>query len=90
MPTDRSYVHHRLDHGREYPFDGTDAWWNSDVRPEAPAEPLDWAVRAARGIVADLCDRGGIKHGFEDIEEDTRRDIIETMAAIIRAAAERS
>ena len=51
MPTDRSYVRSRLDHGREYPFDGTDAWWSSDIRPEAPAEPLDWAVRAARGIV---------------------------------------
>lgn len=85
-------IRQRLKMGQEYPFDGTDEWWqqnqDADPKTEAPADKLDWAVRAARGVIADLCDRRAIKNGFDDIEADTRREIVETMAAIIRFAAE--
>lgn len=82
---------HRLRHGNRWPFDAADAWWRvggEDVheRPEAPADTLDWATRAARAIIADMCDRHTIKRGFEDIDESVRREIVETTAAIIRMA----
>lgn len=44
----------------------------------------DWATKAARAVIADLMDRRNIKHGFDDIDEDIRKEIVETMSAIIR------
>lgn len=70
-----------LEVGNEYPYDAPDNW---DGERELPA--VDWAHKAARGILYDLGDRGGIKHGFVDIEQEVRVDIVEALAAIIRAA----
>lgn len=70
-------------HGNEFPYDASDAWRNSD---DAPPPPSDWAHSAARGVLADLTDRRGIKWGFDDVDEDVRVEIVEAMAAIIRAA----
>lgn len=58
--------------GNEYPYDDSNDG--------------DWAVRAARGVVADLTDRRGIKQGFNDIDPVVRAEIIQTMADIIRFA----
>jgi hypothetical protein len=80
-------IRHRLSHGNKWPYDASDAWWQSSGEPDgAPADNLDWATRAARAVLADMCDRRGIKRGFEDIPEDVRREIVETTAAIIRMA----
>lgn len=49
-----------------------------------PPPPTDWAHAAARGVLADLLDRKGIKHGFTDVEEDTRVEIVQSLAEIIR------
>lgn len=58
--------------GNEYPYD--------DGR-----EAVDWAHKAARGILSDLCDRRGIKWEFEKVaDDDTKCDIVDSMAAIIR------
>lgn len=77
----------RLAHGAEFPYDAPDAWWEaSPVQPGPP--PQDWAHAAARGVVADLTDRRDIKRGFEQIDEAIRAEIVETLAEIIRAAAE--
>lgn len=70
--------------GAEFPYDAPDAWWaGSGTNPPAP---VDWAHAAARGILADLSDRRGIKWSLEEIDEETRREIAETMAEIIRQA----
>lgn len=70
--------------GNEYPYDAPDSWWGSDgIEPPPPA---DWAHSAARGVIYDLQDRGGIKHGFANIDEDIRAEIVISLAAIIRAA----
>ncbi len=71
-------------HGNKYPYDAPDAWWNGGGL-EPPA-PLDWAHSAARGILADLNDRKGIKQGFAGIDEDTRAEIVKSLASIVRAA----
>ncbi|MCH7274993.1 hypothetical protein MMZ06_34740 [Burkholderia gladioli] len=70
----------------KWPFDASDAWWNDDSRHVAlPA--VDSAHAAARAIIRDLSDRGGIKRGFENIDEETRVEIVTKLAAIIRAAS---
>lgn len=77
-----------LKYGERFPYDAPDAWWSdgSDDRP--PLIPSDAAHKAARAIVASLQDRRGIKNGFDEVDEDVRREIIEDIAQIIRAATE--
>lgn len=50
--------------------------------------PVDWAERAALGVLADLCDRRGIKHELREIEgdEDISEEIVVSLAEIIRRA----
>ena len=65
--------------GNQYPYDMTGS---GRFR-----KPKDWAVVAARGVLSDLCDRRGIKHGFNDIDHGIRKEIVDDLAAIIRLAA---
>lgn len=76
---------HTLERGQKYPYDAPDDWWQGDDTPALP--PADWAHAAARGVIADLCDRGGIKHGFNNIDEEIRAEIVSSLASIIRLAA---
>lgn len=78
------WAKHALKRGAQYPYDAPDGWWKSDK--SKPPKPKDWAHAAARGILADLTDRAGIKHGFGQVDEDVRRDIVGALAAIIREA----
>lgn len=75
-----------LERGNKWPYDAPDAWWGGDGGD--PPKPVDWAHAAARGVLYDLNDRGGIKHGFANIDENIRKDIVVALAAIIRAAHE--
>ena len=63
-----------LDHGRMFPYDN----------PIGLA--VDWAHTAARGVMANLQDRRGIKQGFSDIDEDIRIEIVQSLAEVIRLA----
>lgn len=78
-----------LRRGSEFPYDAPDAWWHTEG-VAVPPPATDWAHAAARGVLADLTDRRGIKHGFEGIDELVRVEIVESLAAIIRAAALRA
>lgn len=60
--------------GNLYPYDGA-----MNGRP-------DWAVKAARGVIADLQDRRGTKKIFEKVDEDIRSEIVASLAEIIRLA----
>lgn len=82
---DEKLVQIRLKHGAKFPYDATDAWWQQTGEPVPPAA-IDWAHAAARGVLADLMDRGGIKHGFNGIDENVRAEMVDSLAAIIRAA----
>jgi len=73
----------RIEQGNRFPYDAPNDWLR---KSDPPAK--DWAHRAARGILAELNDRRGIKHGLADIDQDTRGEIVETLAAIIRLAHE--
>ncbi len=79
--TKENELRRRIDHGNRFPFDAPNDWLR---KSDPPAR--DWAHRAARGILADLNDRRGIKQGFADIDQERRAEIVETMAAIIRLA----
>jgi hypothetical protein len=70
--------------GEEYPYDAPDSWLDGDK--SSWEQPSNWEYRAACGIISDLCDRRGIKREFSDIDEEVRRDIVDSMVAIIRAA----
>lgn len=74
-----------LRHGAKYPYDAPDEWWDSDGSNPPPA--TDWAHSAARGVLADLNDRRGIKQGFAGLDEGVRAEIIASLAEIIRQAA---
>lgn len=74
-----------LAHGAQFPYDGGEAFWNSEV-PAPPA--TDWAHAAARGVLADLSDRRGIRHELEAVDYDVREELTASIAAIIRAAQE--
>ena len=73
-----------LTHGNHFPYDADDAWWLG--AGDNPPPPTDWAHAAARGVIANLQNRAGIKHSFADIEQGIRVEIVQSLAAIIRLA----
>lgn len=81
ITSDKNYS---LKMAQRFPYDAPDKWWNSDG--ENPPVATDWAHLAARAVIINLQDRRGIKRGFEDIDEDVRREIVESLAEIIRLA----
>jgi hypothetical protein len=87
MATDPRLVQLSLDRGDRRPFDAPDALYDLDPG-QVPPPATDWAHRAARGVIADLQGRSGIKHQLDpsSTAEDTRAELVETVAAIIRAA----
>jgi hypothetical protein len=62
--------------GNLYPYDDT-----QDGVPDP-----HWTVMAARGVLADLQDRQGIKHGFVNVDCDIRAEIVARLAEIILLA----
>jgi hypothetical protein len=80
-----SIAQHALDRGAKYPYDASDAW-RQQIDPE-PIPAKDWAHAAARGVLADLFDRRDIKCVLKSIDEDTRAEMVELLAEIIRLAA---
>jgi len=66
-----------LDMGAKHPYEVVD----DHISPAT-----DWAHAAARGVLADLSDRGGIKHELADVDAEVRIDIVEALSAIIRLA----
>lgn len=68
-----------INHGLEYPYD-------NDCEIEGAKPVADWAHAAARGILADLTDRRGVKHELNNIDTDVRVELVETLADIIREA----
>lgn len=87
--SDQSAAELSLELGAMYPYDAPDDW-KEDDKDSQPPPAKDWAHRAARGILSDLTDRRGIKHGFNNIDEDVRVELVGSLAAIIRQAAEES
>jgi hypothetical protein len=73
-----------LKQGADYPWDAGDQF-EDDVEI-LPTLAQDWAHYAARGILADLTDRRGIKNGFNNIDEQTRGDIVTKLRQIILVA----
>lgn len=47
----------------------------------------EWIVRAVERIVDDLTDRKGLRHEWDNIDEETEAEIKATWRAIIRAEA---
>lgn len=62
----------RLALGEKYPYGGK--------------KPTDWAERAAQGVLADLGDRGGIKHELGAVDQGIQAEIVEALSRIIRLA----
>jgi hypothetical protein len=77
-----------IKHGNDYPFDAPEKWWLEESQSTPPPKPKDWAHAAARGIIASLQDRKGIKHELTtEIDDETRVEIVAEIAAIIRSGA---
>lgn len=69
--------------GNSYPFDASDNWREGSVHAKPPA-PASEYHRAARAVIADLQDRSGIKQELDNIDEETRIEIVDNIAAIIK------
>jgi hypothetical protein len=80
----------RIEFGAHFPYDGGADFWED--RNPVPPPAVDWAHSAARGVLADLLDRRGIKWAIDDeaIDHETRAEIVQSLAAIIRAAQEQT
>jgi hypothetical protein len=74
-----------LSDGACFPYDAPDEWFEQSGEP-LPPPARDWSHRAARGVLANLSDRRGIKHALSDIDEEVRHDIVDSLAAIILEA----
>lgn len=79
-----------LKHGADFPFDAPDSWWRSENNITPAPAAKDWAHAAARGILADLGDRRGIKHELDALDEDIRIELVGSLADIIREAHKRA
>lgn len=66
--------------GQDHPYDAYDNGRKRKVKT--------WAHKTARAILADLLDRRSIKWGFNDIDQETRFEIVDSMAAIIEYSKE--
>ena len=58
--------------------------WPYELGPGDNPAPPDWAHATARGVIEDLADRRGIKWELEKFDLDTRKEIVASLAAIIR------
>lgn len=88
MKMTKEQARHALDclqQGERYPYDASDEWKDTNHDDDAPPAE-DWAHGAARGVVVDLKDRRGIKHGFDNVDEDVRREIVASIRRIILLA----
>ncbi len=56
----------------------------SAARDNPQWDSYDEATKAAEAILQDCRDRRGIKHGFNDIDEDVLAEIIDSWVTIIR------
>ncbi|MCQ2992377.1 hypothetical protein NLO72_24570 [Pseudomonas tremae] len=65
-----------LEMGAEFPYDDSDT--------QSPA--VDWAHAAARGVLADLGDRRGVGQELEQVDDETRVELVQAVAEIIRLA----
>jgi len=48
----------------------------------------NWQEIAALGVIDDLMDRRDIKHGFNDIDEDIKIEIVRSLSKIIKKSFE--
>ena len=89
-PPVREAMHVLLQHGAEFPFDASDAWWHAEAGTVPTPKADNWRIAAARAILSSLRDRRGIKQELQIglIDEDVREEIVLTIAAIIKAAPE--
>lgn len=56
--------------GKENPFHGE--------------PPIDKAEEAVLGILSDLADRRGIKHELANCDDDVKKEIVKSLASIVR------
>lgn len=83
--TPREIAQATLKAGAENPYDAPDDFYDAeDTAPPAK----DWAHAAARGVMHDLGDRRGIKRHTENVAEDVRAELVQSLAEIIRAASD--
>ena len=77
------------------PYDTSDAWydvaaWLEEEQDTNPPPAIDWAHRAARGIVEELSDDRGaaLETAFhrERVPEDVRVELVTVIAEVIRQA----
>jgi hypothetical protein len=75
-----------LRYGAQVPFD---CEITGDPDEFKPPRVKDWAVRAARGVCAELQGRAGMKEIMGNIYPTQARDLVQVIAAIIREADRR-
>jgi hypothetical protein len=59
-----------LKHGADFPFDAPEGWGEPDWEKRDPLPPKDWAHAAARGVLADITDRRGVRQALDDVDHE--------------------
>lgn len=67
----------KLEMGEQFPYDDNG---------ESPSPATDWAHSAARGVLADLEGRRGVGQELEQVDNETRVELVQALAGIIRLA----
>lgn len=75
-----------LEQAKSFPYDAPDSYQEDYDTNKQPPVAKDWCHLAARGVLANLLGRRGIRPALEDLDEDIRIDIIDSVTEIIRAA----
>jgi len=78
-----NHAKHRIESAKCYPYDGL-CDEAGDLLPVRLATDPDYL--AARAIINDIQDRRSLKWEWSNVEHDVREEIVDTFAAIIRAA----
>ncbi|WP_122423085.1 hypothetical protein [Pseudomonas viridiflava] len=70
-----------LEMGEKFPYDDF-----TDDNSDTPSPAVDWAHAAARGVLADLEGRRGVGQELERVDDETRVELVQSVAEIIRVA----
>ncbi|HGY9634365.1 hypothetical protein ACLPJG_26655 [Pseudomonas aeruginosa] len=71
----------KLEMGEKFPYDDF-----PDDDSAMPSPAVDWAHAAARGVLADLEGRRGVGQELEQVDDETRVELVQSVAEIIRLA----
>ncbi len=76
-----------IKHSNKYAYDRV----GDEAREEegySTPKGTDWSIIAARAVLGDMSDRGGVRHELDSIDYEVRDEMVETLANIIKKVSD--